>query len=135
MSTCQVTPKDSDKTSKGHQDVFYIYYGGKWPNKQRLSEHRHKVYNKTPFYPNSSKHVQLPVYPNFKYAQETKKLKHMFTNEKSNFHLLIKSQVEIDEEKDQKFVANTVIRQVCSLKTIYKVRCKTPQVHFHCEWT
>jgi len=33
MSACQVTPKDSDRTSKGWQDVFYIYYGGKWPNK------------------------------------------------------------------------------------------------------
>jgi hypothetical protein len=75
------------------------------------------------------------MYPNFNSTQETKKLKHMFTNEKSNFHLLIKSQAKIDEKQDQKFVINIVIRQVCSLKTTYNVWCKTPQVHFHCKWT
>jgi hypothetical protein len=37
------------------------------------------------------------VYPNFKFAQKTKKLKHMFANEKSTFHLPIKSQAKIDE--------------------------------------
>jgi hypothetical protein len=28
MLACRVTPKDNDKTSKGWQDVIYIYYGG-----------------------------------------------------------------------------------------------------------
>jgi len=36
--------------------------------------------------------------PNFNFAQETKKLKHMFVDEKLTFHLLIKSQAKIDEE-------------------------------------
>jgi len=31
------------------------------------------------------------MYPNLKFAQETKKLKHMFVDEKSTFHLRIKS--------------------------------------------
>jgi len=38
------------------------------------------------------------MYPNFKSNQETKKLKHMLVNEKSTFHLPIKSQAEIDKE-------------------------------------
>jgi hypothetical protein len=38
------------------------------------------------------------MYPNFKSAQETKKLKHMFINENPTSHLLIKSQIEIDKE-------------------------------------
>jgi hypothetical protein len=50
-------------------------------NKQRLLEQRHKGYNKTPFYPNSSKGVQLPMYPNFKFAKETKNLKHILIYE------------------------------------------------------
>jgi hypothetical protein len=63
-----------------------------------LSKHQHKGCNKTPFYPNVGKHVQLLMYPNFKYVQETKKLKHMLTDEKSTFHLPIKSQTKIDQE-------------------------------------
>jgi hypothetical protein len=38
----------------------------------------------------------------------------MFVDEKSTFHLLIKSQAKIDEEQDQNFVVDTVIKQVCS---------------------
>ncbi len=53
MSTCQVIPKDNNRTSKGQQDVFYIYYGGKWLSKQRFSKHLHKGCNKAPFYPRS----------------------------------------------------------------------------------
>ncbi len=78
--------------SKMWQNVLYIYYGGEWPNKQMLSKHIHKGCNKVTFYQNSSKRVQLLVYPNFKSTQETKKLKHMFVDEKSTFHLSIKSQ-------------------------------------------
>jgi hypothetical protein len=36
--------------------------------------------------------------PNLNSTQETKKLKHMFVDEKSTSHLLIKSQTKIDEE-------------------------------------
>jgi hypothetical protein len=36
--------------------------------------------------------------PNLNFAQETKKLKHMFIDEKSTSHLLIRSQAKIDEE-------------------------------------
>jgi hypothetical protein len=97
MLACQITPKDNDKTSKGWQDAIYIYCGGKWPNKHRLLEHQHKGYNKTPFYPNSSKHVQLLMYPNFKSIQKPKTLKHVLTNEKSTSHLPIKNQAKIDE--------------------------------------
>jgi hypothetical protein len=43
-----------------------------------------------PFYPNVSKHVQLHVYPNFKSAQETKKLKHMLVIKKGFSHLPLK---------------------------------------------
>ncbi len=43
----------------------------------------------------------------------------MPTNEKSIYHLLIKNQIEIYKEHDQKFVANTIIKQVCSLKTLH----------------
>jgi hypothetical protein len=75
MSACEVTLKDGDKTSKGRQDVFCIYCGGEWPNKQWLSKYQHKGCNKAPFYPNAGKHVQLLMYPNLKFAQETKKLK------------------------------------------------------------
>jgi hypothetical protein len=91
MLACQITPKDNDKTSKGWQDILYICYGGKWPSTQRLLKHQHKGYNKAPFYPNSSKHVQLSMYPNFKYVQEAKNLKHVLTNEKSISHLQIKA--------------------------------------------
>jgi predicted GIY-YIG superfamily endonuclease len=97
MLACQITPKDNDITLKGWQDVFYIYCGGTWPSKQRLLEHQHKGYNKAPFYPNSSKHVQLSMYPNFKSIQKTKQLKHVLTNEKSTSHLRIKNQAKIDE--------------------------------------
>jgi hypothetical protein len=34
----------------------------------------------------------------------------MLVDEKSNSHLLIKSQAKIDKEQDQKFIANTIIR-------------------------
>jgi hypothetical protein len=62
------------------------------------------------------------MYPNFKSTQETKKLKHMLTNEKSNSHLFIKNQTKINKEQD---VTNIVIRQVCSLKTTCKIWYKT----------
>ncbi len=55
MSPCQVTLKDNDRTSKGQQDVLYIYCGGEWPNKQQFSENQHKGCNKSPFHPNSDK--------------------------------------------------------------------------------
>jgi hypothetical protein len=48
--------------------------------------------------------------PNLNSAQETKKLKHMSVDEKSTFHLLIKSQAKIDEKWDKKFVDDIVIR-------------------------
>jgi hypothetical protein len=91
MLTCQVTPKDNDKTSRRQQDVLCIYCGRKWPNKQWLLKHWHKGYNKTPFYPNLGKRVQLSLYPNFKSTQKTKKLKHMFIDEKSTSHLQLKT--------------------------------------------
>jgi hypothetical protein len=59
------------------------------------------------------------VYPKFNSAQETKKMKHMFIDEKSTSHLPIKNQVEIDEKQDQKFIINTIIKQVCSFKTLH----------------
>jgi len=59
------------------------------------------------------------MYPNFKSIQETKNLKHTFTNEKSTSHLPIKSQAKINKEQYQKFVIDTVIKQVCSFKTLH----------------
>jgi hypothetical protein len=50
------------------------------------------------------------VYPNFKFAQETKKLKHMLADEKSASHLLIKSQAKIDKEQDKFFIGGIIIR-------------------------
>jgi hypothetical protein len=40
-------------------------------------------------------------------------------DEKSTSHLMIKSQAKIDEEKYQKFLADTIINQVCSFKTLH----------------
>jgi hypothetical protein len=68
IPTWQVTPTDAEKITKGRQDVVYIYCGGEWPNKLRLSEHWHKGCINALFYPDSIKSVQLPVYPNFKSA-------------------------------------------------------------------
>ncbi len=59
------------------------------------------------------------MYPNFKFAQETKKLKHILINEKSTSHLSIKSQVEIDKEQDKKSIIDIVIKHVCSFKTLH----------------
>jgi hypothetical protein len=50
----------------------------------------------------------LSVYPNFKFAQETKKLKHMLVDEKSTSHFLIKSQAKINKEQNQKFIIDTI---------------------------
>jgi hypothetical protein len=59
------------------------------------------------------------VYPNFKSAQETKKLKHVLVDEKSSSHLLIKSQAKIDNKK---FIADKIIKHVCSLKTLHGLK-------------
>jgi hypothetical protein len=59
------------------------------------------------------------MYPNFKFAKETKNLKHTLIDEKSTSHLLIKSQIEIDKEQVQKFIVDIVIKQVCSFKTLH----------------
>ncbi len=49
----------------------------------------------------------------------------MLNDEISTSHLLIKSQVEIDKEQDQKFIINTIIKQVCSLKTLHGLKPPT----------
>jgi len=59
------------------------------------------------------------MYPNFKSVQKTEKLKHMFADEKSTFHLPIKNQAKINKEQYQKFVVDTIIKQVCSFKTLH----------------
>ncbi len=84
---------------KATQDVICIYYNGEWVSKQRLLKHWHKGCDiKASFYPNLGKRVKLWMNPNFNSTQETKKLKHMFVDEKLTSHLLIKSQAKIDEE-------------------------------------
>jgi len=75
LSLCEVTPTNSEKVAKAQQDVVYIYYGGEWPSKLKISKHWHKGCKNAPFYPYSSKQVRLLVYPNFKSVEETKKLK------------------------------------------------------------
>lgn len=90
-----------------------IYYGGEWLSKLRLLEHGYKGCDDAPFYPNVSKHV-LPMYPNFKSAQETNKLKHMLVIKKGSSHLPSKTQTKIDAKQDQKLAKNTkLITQVC----------------------
>jgi len=93
------------------QDVICIYCNGEWVSKQRFLKHWHKGCDiKASFYPNLGKCVKLLMNPNLNSAQETKKLKHMSVDEKSTFHLLIKSQAKIDEKWDKKFVDDIVIR-------------------------
>jgi hypothetical protein len=75
------------------------------------------------------------VYPNFKFAQETKKLKHMLVDEKSTFHLLIKSQAKIDKKQDQKVIVDTIIKHVCSLKTLHGLKPLTRYDANHCKST
>jgi hypothetical protein len=75
-----------------------IYYGGEWPNKLRLSEHRHRGYMNAPFYLDSAKHVQLPIYLNFKSPHESKKLKQMLANHKAYTNLPLNTQLEVDQE-------------------------------------
>jgi hypothetical protein len=50
------------------------------------------------FYPNSTKHVQLPIYLNFKSPQENKKLKQMLVDHKASIDLPLNTQVEVDQE-------------------------------------
>jgi len=59
----QVTPTDAEKIAEGQQDAVYIYCGGEW-----LSEYRHKCCINALFDPDSIRHLQLPMYPNFKSA-------------------------------------------------------------------
>jgi hypothetical protein len=76
---------------KGWQDVVCTYCGGKWPSKLKILEHQHKGCKIAPFYLDSSKQVRLPIYPNFKFVQETNKLKQMLINEKGFSHLPLKT--------------------------------------------
>jgi hypothetical protein len=57
-----------------------------------------KAATKHPFIQTQVNMFNCQCTPNFKSAQETKKLKHMFIDEKSTSHLPIKSQVEVNEE-------------------------------------
>ncbi len=68
----------------------------------KLSKYSYKGCDDTPFYPDASKHVQLPMYPNFKSTWETKKLTHMLIIEKSSSHLPLKTHTKIDVKQDQK---------------------------------
>jgi hypothetical protein len=68
----QVTPTDAEKVVKRQCNVVCIYYSGEWPNKLRLSKHQHRGYMNVLFYIDSTKHVQLPVYFNFKSPRRTK---------------------------------------------------------------
>jgi hypothetical protein len=76
---------------KGRQDVVCIYYGGKWPNKLKISKRRHKGCKNAPFYLNSSEQVWFLIYPNFKFAPKTKRLKQILIGEKCSSHLPLKT--------------------------------------------
>jgi hypothetical protein len=58
----------------------------------------------------------------------------MFIDEKSTSHLSIKSQVEIDEEQEQKIITNTIIKQVCSFKTFHGLELPTRYDAKHCKF-
>jgi len=73
-----------------------IYYGGEWPNKLRLFEHQHQGYMNAPFYLDSTKRVQLPIYPNFKSPHNSKKLKQMLANCKAITDLPLNTQLKVD---------------------------------------
>jgi len=68
MFLYQITITNVEKVAKGRYNVIYIY-------KLQLSEHHHKGYINSPFYPDLAKCIQLLVHPNFKSLQESKMLK------------------------------------------------------------
>ncbi len=110
----QIVAINAKKLAKGQYNAIYIYYGGEWPNKFQLSKHRHKGYINSPFYFNSTKHVQLPVYLNFKSPWESKMLKHMLADGKGNMDLPLKTQLNVDQEQDQIIsVGHKVVNHVC----------------------
>jgi hypothetical protein len=59
----------------------------------------------------------------------------MFIDEKLTFCLWIKSEAKIDEKQDQKFVVNTIIKQMCSLKTLHGLKPPTRYDAKHCKST
>jgi len=54
-----------------------------------------------PFYPDSTKRVQLPIYPNFKSPKENKKLKQMLADRKVIIYLLLNTQLKVDQKQNQ----------------------------------
>jgi hypothetical protein len=68
MLACWIIPKNNDRTSKGRQDVLYIYYGGKWPSSKGFWNIIIKVATKHPFIQTqvnvfNCRCTQLQVYP------------------------------------------------------------------------
>jgi hypothetical protein len=101
MFLYQVTTINGEKVAKGQYNVICIYCSGEWPSKLRLLEHHHRGYINSPFYPNSTKCIQLHVYPNFKSPQDNKMLKKMLVYGKGSMDLPLKTQHEVDQKRDQ----------------------------------
>ena len=114
---------ESLNVGKKRKDFLCIYCGREFTSKQRLSEHRYKGCHNGPFVPNLTTYLQLPVYPNFRVAQDAVNLKKRREIESSN--LPSKSQEEIYEEQDLKFYPgphDKVVRQVCRLHTLLQLQ-------------
>lgn len=114
---------ESLNVGKKRKDFLCIYCGREFTSKQRLSEHRYKGCHNGPFVPNLTIHLQLPVYPNFRVAQDAVNLKKRREIQSSN--LPSKSQEEIYEEQDLRFYPgphDKVVRQVCRLHTLLQLQ-------------
>jgi hypothetical protein len=133
----EIIATNAKKLAKGRYNAICIYYGGEWPNKFQLSKHHHKGCINSPFYLDSTKHVQLPVYPNFKAPWESKMLKQMLVDGKGSMDLPLKTQLGVDQEHDQIIsVGHKVVKQVCWFKTLVRL-CPTTKYNAHhrkCKW-
>lgn len=114
---------ESLNVGKKRKDFLCIYCGREFTSKQRLSEHRFKGCHNGPFIPNLTIPLQLPVYPNFRVAQDAVNLKKR--REIQSLDLPSKSQKEIYEEQDLRFYPSArdkVVRQVCRLHTLLELQ-------------